>query len=139
MFIHSCAPRWKRRDARHLAGQVCPLRRGCLLGRRSRLSISHQVGGLISGFSFLHAAKVGPALEAAPSPPSARDDGVKAERVVNPKVVCFALEAEGFAGSGWRRIKNRNCSDDSEISFENPVSGLMMCLFSTTKSSARRE
>lgn len=64
---------------------------------------------------------------------------MKAERVVNPKVVCFAPEAGSFAGSGWRRIKNRNCSDNSEILFKNLVPGLMMCLFSTIKSSARRE
>lgn len=43
--------------------------------------------------------KVGSALEAPPSPPSARD-GVKAERVVNPKVVCFALEAGASSGVG---------------------------------------
>lgn len=68
--------------------------RGRFLGRRSRLSISHQVGGLISGFSCLHVAKVGPL------PPSACDH-VKGEREVNPKVVCFFCPGgRSFARSG---------------------------------------
>lgn len=61
-------------------------------------------------------AKVGPAVEASASAPPSATDGVKAERAVNPEVVCFAPEAGASLGVGGGLSGVGNHSSNSKNS-----------------------